>query len=114
MWKKTRINHNFIFEFSPNTALKHRDAFLICTSFMTTVLGAMVIQLVLKSAGFSRDHVDALPAVLLLVIPDSVTINNNAAMKAKKITGSLFLTFNSKANKGAKMDKSLFMHNAIS
>ncbi|ONK63845.1 uncharacterized protein A4U43_C07F19530 [Asparagus officinalis] len=67
MWKDTRINHNFIFEFSPTTALKHRDAFLICTSFMTTVVGALVIQLVLKSSGFSRDHVDALPGILLLL-----------------------------------------------
>ncbi|KAE9617625.1 hypothetical protein Lal_00043281 [Lupinus albus] len=66
MWKGTRINHNFIFEFSPSTALKHRDAFLICTTLMTTVVGAMVIHLFLRTAGFSPSQVDAIPGILLL------------------------------------------------
>ncbi|XP_027367394.1 phosphate transporter PHO1-like [Abrus precatorius] len=66
-WKSTRINHNFIFEFSPNTALKHRDAFLICTTLMTTVFGAMVIHLLLRAAGFSPVQVDAIPGILLLI-----------------------------------------------
>ncbi|CAA6655296.1 unnamed protein product [Spirodela intermedia] len=53
-WRATRINHNFIFEFSPKTALKHRDAFLICTCIMTTVVGALVVQLImLKGALFT-------------------------------------------------------------
>ncbi|RYR38330.1 hypothetical protein Ahy_A09g043355 [Arachis hypogaea] len=67
MWKRTRINYNFIFEFSPTTALKHRDAFLICTTLMTTVVGAMVIHLLLRAAGFSPSQVDAIPGILLLV-----------------------------------------------
>ncbi|XP_010905832.1 phosphate transporter PHO1-2 [Elaeis guineensis] len=67
MWRGTRINHNFIFEFNPSTALKHRDAFLICTSFMTTVIGAMVIHLLLRSAGVSSQHVESIPGVLLLL-----------------------------------------------
>nr|XP_010935965.1 phosphate transporter PHO1-2 isoform X2 [Elaeis guineensis] len=67
MWRSTRINHNFIFEFNPSSALKHRDAFLICTSFMTTVVGAMVIHLLLRSAGVSLQHVKSIPAVLLLL-----------------------------------------------
>ncbi|XP_015949415.1 phosphate transporter PHO1 [Arachis duranensis] len=66
MWKGTRINHNFIFEFSQSTALKHRDAFLMCTIFMTTVVGAMVIHLVLRAAAFSPNQVDAIPGILLL------------------------------------------------
>ncbi|KAK7278436.1 hypothetical protein RJT34_23464 [Clitoria ternatea] len=66
MWKNTRINYNFIFEFSPRTALKHRDAFLICTSLMTTVIGAMVIHLLLRAAGFSPTQIDAIPGILLL------------------------------------------------
>ena len=69
MWKGTRINHNFIFEFSPSTALKHRDAFLMCTIFMTTVVGAMVIHLLLRAAGFSPYQVDGIPGILLLVSP---------------------------------------------
>ncbi|RDX67797.1 Phosphate transporter PHO1 [Mucuna pruriens] len=68
MWKSTRINHNFIFEFSPSTALKHRDAFLICTTLMTTVFGAMVIHLLLRAAGFSPGQVDAIPGILFLVL----------------------------------------------
>ncbi|KAG1361513.1 phosphate transporter PHO1-2 [Cocos nucifera] len=67
MWRSTRINHNFIFEFHPSSALKHRDAFLICASFMTTVVGAMVIHLLLRSAGVSPQHVKSIPGVLLLL-----------------------------------------------
>lgn len=67
MWKSTRINYNFIFEFTPSTALKYRDAFLICTSFMTAVVGAMVVHLLLRSSGFSPTQVDAIPGFLLLV-----------------------------------------------
>ncbi|CAI8585390.1 unnamed protein product [Vicia faba] len=66
MWKATRINHNFIFEFSPTTALKHRDAFLICTVFMTAVVGAMVLHLLLRAAGFFPGNVDAILGIILL------------------------------------------------
>ncbi|TKY53749.1 Phosphate transporter PHO1 [Spatholobus suberectus] len=66
MWKSTRVNHNFIFEFSPSTALKHRDAFLMCTTLMTTVFGAMVIHLLLRAGGFSPGQVDAIPGILFL------------------------------------------------
>ncbi|GER52249.1 phosphate transporter PHO1 [Striga asiatica] len=47
MWKSTRINYNFIFEFQPSTALKYRDAFLICTCLMTSVVGALSSALLL-------------------------------------------------------------------
>ena len=67
MWKSTRINCNFIFEFQHSTALKYRDAFLICTSLMTAVVAAMVIHLVLLSNGFLPCQVDAIPGILLLV-----------------------------------------------
>ncbi|KAL4289953.1 hypothetical protein GQ457_14G013580 [Hibiscus cannabinus] len=67
MWKATRINYNFIFEFAPSTALKYRDAFLICTTFMTSVIGAMVIHLLLRAGGFSPSHVDTIPGILLLI-----------------------------------------------
>ncbi|CAL9057263.1 phosphate transporter PHO1-2-like isoform X2 [Musa acuminata AAA Group] len=66
-WRGTRINHNFIFEFSPNTALKRRDAFLISASLMTAVVSALVVHLLLRSAGVSQKHVDAIPGALLLV-----------------------------------------------
>ncbi|KAL5542310.1 hypothetical protein UlMin_010020 [Ulmus minor] len=67
MWKNTRINCNFIFEFQPSTALKYRDAFLICTTFMTAVVGAMVVHLILRASGFSSSQVDSIPGILLLV-----------------------------------------------
>ncbi|KAI8560837.1 hypothetical protein RHMOL_Rhmol04G0286700 [Rhododendron molle] len=67
LWKSSRINYNFIFEFQPSTALKYRDAFLICTSLMTAVVAAMVIHLVLLSSGFSPQQVDAIPGILLLM-----------------------------------------------
>ncbi|XP_057498320.1 phosphate transporter PHO1-like [Actinidia eriantha] len=66
MWKSTRINCNFIFEFQHSTALKYRDAFLICTSLMTAVVAAMVIHLLLLSNGVSPHQVDAIPGILLL------------------------------------------------
>ncbi|XWS08761.1 hypothetical protein CRYUN_Cryun40dG0028600 [Craigia yunnanensis] len=66
-WKNTRINYFFIFDFAPSTALKYRDAFLICTTFMTYVVGAMVIHLLLRAGGFSRTHVDTIPGILLLI-----------------------------------------------
>ncbi|GFY93125.1 phosphate 1 [Actinidia rufa] len=68
MWKSTRINYNFIFEFQHSTALKYRDAFLICTSLMTAVVAAMVIHLLLLSNGVSPHQVDAIPGILLLVL----------------------------------------------
>ncbi|KAK1390680.1 phosphate transporter PHO1 [Heracleum sosnowskyi] len=65
-WKVTRINYNFIFEFQPSTSLKYRDAFLICTCMMTSVVGAMVIHLILLSNGFSPSKADTVPGILLL------------------------------------------------
>ncbi|KAJ4969094.1 hypothetical protein NE237_015795 [Protea cynaroides] len=67
LWKNTRINYNFIFELSPSTSLKYRDAFLICTSIMTAVVGAMIVHLLLRSHGFSPNHIDAIPGILLLI-----------------------------------------------
>ncbi|XVF28566.1 hypothetical protein REPUB_Repub15cG0040900 [Reevesia pubescens] len=67
MWKNTRINYTFIFEFVPSTTLKYRDALLICTTFMTSVVGAMVIHLLLRAGGFSPTHVDTIPGILLLI-----------------------------------------------
>ncbi|XP_068325623.1 phosphate transporter PHO1-like [Pyrus communis] len=66
MWKSTRINYNFIFEFQPSTALKYRDAFLICTTFMTAVVAAMVVHLILRANNFLPSHVDGIPGLFLL------------------------------------------------
>ncbi|CAH1453057.1 unnamed protein product [Lactuca virosa] len=67
MWKVTRINYNFIFEFQDGTTLKYRDAFLICTCMMTTVVSAMVLHLILVSNGFSPNQVDIIPSILFLI-----------------------------------------------
>ncbi|CAN6239095.1 unnamed protein product [Urochloa humidicola] len=65
MWKSTRINHNFIFDFSSSTALTHRDAFLMSASIMCTVVFSLVINLFLRNAGAT--YTDALPGALLLL-----------------------------------------------
>ncbi|CAL5189955.1 unnamed protein product [Lathyrus oleraceus] len=68
MWKRTGINYNLVFEFSPRTSLKYRDIFLICTTLMTIVVGAMVIHILLNVAGFSHSQLDAFPEILLLFL----------------------------------------------
>ncbi|WVZ73198.1 hypothetical protein U9M48_021539 [Paspalum notatum var. saurae] len=65
MWKSTRINHNFIFDFSSSTALTHRDAFLMSASIMCTVVAALVINLFVRNAG--PTYANALPGALLLL-----------------------------------------------
>ncbi|CAN6479540.1 unnamed protein product [Victoria cruziana] len=66
-WRRSRINCRFIFDFSPTTALRQRDAFLICTTMMTLVVTALVVHLILRTNGFSPRNVDAIPGVLLLI-----------------------------------------------
>lgn len=95
MWKNKRINYNFIFEFSPSTALKYRDAFLICTTFMTAVVGAMVVHLILSASGFSPSQVDTIPGILLLVINQfghklNVAKSHLSAKDFKKIVINMF------------------------
>ncbi|XP_050239305.1 phosphate transporter PHO1 [Quercus robur] len=67
MWKSKRINYNFIFESSPKTALTYRDAFLMCTTFMTILVGALVIHLLLGASGYPQGPMDAIPGLLLLL-----------------------------------------------
>ncbi|KAF9604836.1 hypothetical protein IFM89_010511 [Coptis chinensis] len=45
----------------------YRDVFLICTSFTTAAVGAMVIHLILRSSHIVPHHVDASPGILLVV-----------------------------------------------
>ncbi|KAI6693588.1 hypothetical protein NL676_021298 [Syzygium grande] len=66
-WKQTRINCNFICEFSPTMALKYQDAFLICTTSMMTMVGMTVVHLFLRTNGFSSIQADPIPRILLLV-----------------------------------------------
>lgn len=67
MWRKTRINYAFIFEFAPTKELKYRDVFLICTTSMTIVVGVMFAHLTLIVKGYSSSTVQAIPGCLLLV-----------------------------------------------
>ncbi|KAK4421789.1 Phosphate transporter [Sesamum alatum] len=66
MWKSTRINYDFIFDFQPATALTYRDAFLVCTSLMTAVVASMVVHLILLSIGIFPRQADFIPGILLL------------------------------------------------
>uniref|UniRef100_A0A453PZX5 EXS domain-containing protein n=1 Tax=Aegilops tauschii subsp. strangulata TaxID=200361 RepID=A0A453PZX5_AEGTS len=65
MWKSTRINQNFIFDFVPNTALTHRDAFLMSAFIMCTVVTVLVINLFLINAGVP--YTNAVPGALIVV-----------------------------------------------
>ncbi|KAM0850359.1 hypothetical protein ACQ4PT_053141 [Festuca glaucescens] len=67
MWRKTRINYTFIFEFTPTKELKYRDVFLICTTSMTIIIGVMFAHLTLIVKGYSSSAVQAIPGCLLLV-----------------------------------------------
>ncbi|XP_077242506.1 EXS (ERD1/XPR1/SYG1) family protein isoform X1 [Tasmannia lanceolata] len=67
MWRRTRINYSFIFEFSPTKELKYSDVFLICTTSMTVVVGVMFIHLSLIARGHSSTQVHAIPGLLLLL-----------------------------------------------
>jgi len=67
MWRKTRINYTFIFEFAPTKELKYRDVFLICTTSMTIVVGVMFAHLSIIVKGNSSTAVQAIPGSLLLV-----------------------------------------------
>ncbi|XP_044410039.1 phosphate transporter PHO1-2-like isoform X1 [Triticum aestivum] len=65
MWKSTRINQNFIFDFVPNTALTHRDAFLMSAFIMCTVVTVLVINLFLINAGVP--YTNAVPGALIVL-----------------------------------------------
>lgn len=65
MWKRTRINTNFIFDFASNTALTHQDAFLMSALIMCIVVAALLINLFLMKAGVTR--ADVVPGALLAV-----------------------------------------------
>ncbi|KAJ3694343.1 hypothetical protein LUZ60_009823 [Juncus effusus] len=67
MWRKTRINYTFIFEFSPTKELKYRDVFLICTACMTVLVGVMFAHLALILRGHSSMQVQAIPGILVLM-----------------------------------------------
>ncbi|XP_010936777.1 phosphate transporter PHO1-3 [Elaeis guineensis] len=67
MWRKTRINYSFIFEFAPTKELKYRDVFLICTTSMTIVVGVMFAHLSLTAKGYSSTKIQAIPGILLLI-----------------------------------------------
>ncbi|KAF7091930.1 hypothetical protein CFC21_094471 [Triticum aestivum] len=65
MWKSTRINQNFIFDFVPNTALTHRDAFLMSAFIMCTVVTVLVINLFLINA--CVPYTNAVPGALIVL-----------------------------------------------
>ncbi|KAL0380708.1 UNVERIFIED_CONTAM: Phosphate transporter [Sesamum angustifolium] len=66
MWRKTRINHSFIFELSSTKELKYSDVFLICTTSMAAVIGILFVHLSLVAKGYSYAHVQAIPGLLFL------------------------------------------------
>ncbi|XP_068643464.1 phosphate transporter PHO1 homolog 1-like [Aristolochia californica] len=69
LWRRARINYSFIFEFAPTRELKYRDVFLICTTSMTIVVGAMFAHLTLIARGYSLIETHTIPGILLLFFP---------------------------------------------
>ncbi|XP_074585061.1 phosphate transporter PHO1 homolog 1-like [Curcuma longa] len=67
MWRKTRINYTFIFEFAPTKELKYRDVFLICATSMAVTVAAMFAHLSLITKGYSSTQIQAVPGFLLLM-----------------------------------------------
>nr|XP_024403762.1 phosphate transporter PHO1-like [Physcomitrium patens] len=45
-WQRVRINYPFICEFAPGTELRYREVFLVCTSFTSLLLGAMIVHII--------------------------------------------------------------------
>lgn len=73
LWRKTRINYSFIFEFSVTKELKYRDVFLICTTSMTVVVGVLFAHLSLiarshREGNHTSTAIQAIPGILLMVI----------------------------------------------
>lgn len=70
LWRKTRINYSFIFEFSATKELKYRDVFLICTTSMTVVVGVLFAHLSLIARSHRGDStstaIQAIPGILLM------------------------------------------------
>ncbi|KAH9320185.1 hypothetical protein KI387_021954 [Taxus chinensis] len=73
-WRNARINYSFIFEFAPNTELKYRDVFLMCSTLMMVVVGGMVAHLTLQAKGFSPLEINTIPASLLLVSISTISV----------------------------------------
>ncbi|XP_039142556.1 phosphate transporter PHO1-3 [Dioscorea cayenensis subsp. rotundata] len=67
MWRRTRINYSFIFEFAPTKELKYRDVFLICTTSMTVVVGVLFAHLAIIAKGYTSTQIQAIPGILLLM-----------------------------------------------
>ncbi|OEL27639.1 Phosphate transporter PHO1-3 [Dichanthelium oligosanthes] len=84
MWRKTRINYTFIFEFTPTKELKYRDVFLICTTSMTIVVGVMFAHLTIIVKGNSSSAVQAIPGSLLLVFLSILVCPFNIIYKSSR------------------------------
>ncbi len=70
MWKRVRINHTFIFEFSPGFELHREEVLLVCTALTTVLTGAVVMRLSIHSMLFHAQasaSVDLIPVAVMLV-----------------------------------------------
>jgi hypothetical protein len=71
MWKRVRINHTFIFEFSHGSELHREEVLLVCTTLTTVLIGAVVMHLSIHSMLFhaqaSASVLDLIPVAVMLV-----------------------------------------------
>lgn len=65
LWRRTRINYAFIFEFAPGTELCYRKVLLVCTG-LTVVLGVGLLGHITAQLNESP-AVDLIPLGVVLV-----------------------------------------------
>eukprot|EP00850_Spirogloea_muscicola_P013246 SM000089S23802 [mRNA] locus=s89:54439:59931:- [translate_table: standard] len=75
LWRRTRINYAFIFEFAPGTELRYREVLLISSCLNVILLGGMVIHLVVHARAFDRHNASELVPLFTLLLFLAILIN---------------------------------------
>ena len=66
IWREKRINYAFIFEFSINTELKHREVLLVASGLTTLVVGGLLGHF-MAYTNFTTSNTAIIPLVIILV-----------------------------------------------
>eukprot|EP00850_Spirogloea_muscicola_P016043 SM000127S26659 [mRNA] locus=s127:380596:386087:+ [translate_table: standard] len=75
LWRRTRINYAFIFEFAPGTELRYREVILISSCLNVILLGGMVIHLVVHARAFDRHIASELVPLFTLLLFVAILLN---------------------------------------
>jgi Ca2+-dependent lipid-binding protein len=66
IWREKRINYAFIFEFSINTELKHREVLLVASGLTTLIVGGLLGHF-MAYTHFSSANNALIPLAIILV-----------------------------------------------